>query len=139
MSVQVSARECTKNHPITRIGWPAAALFLMSTCIGSARSETVQQFWNTSTQVFTGVFLAPTGSKHWGANQTANDPDGSVSADERLKLTNVPAGRLDVRLIDKSGRTCIVKGVEVTTGRRYAFSIGDDELAHCRGPANHAK
>lgn len=114
-------------------------MLLLIAAVGPARSEAVQQFWNTSTQTFTGVFLAPAGSNRWGANQTANDPDGSVSADERLKLTDVPPGRVDVRLIDKAGRTCLVRGVEVMAGRRYAFAIGNDELTHCRQDASRAK
>lgn len=129
----------TINHRAVRIARCAAIILLLGAATGPVRSETVQQFWNTSTRTFTGVFLAPAGSNRWGPNQAANDPDGSVSADERLKLTDVPAGRLDVRLIDNAGRTCVVRGVEVTTGRRYAFAIGDDELVHCRQGPEGAK
>lgn len=137
--VPFSRFNITTNHPAAHIALCASVMLLLIAAVGPARSEAVQQFWNTSTQTFTGVFLAPAGSNRWGANQTANDPDGSVSADERLKLTDVPPGRVDVRLIDKAGRTCLVRGVEVMAGRRYAFAIGNDELTHCRQDASRAK
>ena len=38
----------------------------------------------------------------------------------------------DVRLVNKAGRSCVVKNVTVSAGGRYAFSIGDAELKACR-------
>ena len=31
--------------------------------------------------------LSPAGQNAWGANQCANDPDGAVDHDERLRIT----------------------------------------------------
>ena len=81
--VPFSSFNITTNHPAARIALCACVMLLLSAAVGPARSEAVQQFWNTSTQTFTGVFLAPAGSNRWGANQTANDPDGAVDPRER--------------------------------------------------------
>jgi hypothetical protein len=98
----------------------------------TAQAAAPLRFWNTSSREFTGVYLAAPGTDHWGPNETANDPDGSVAADERLKLPDLKPGQYDVRLVDKAGRSCIVKNVTVSAGGRYAFSIGDGELTACR-------
>ena len=105
------------------------AVMLVAT---AAQAAARLQFWNTSSEEFTGVYLAAPGTNQWGPNETANDPDGSVSADERLKLPDVAPGQYDVRLVNKAGRTCVVKNVTVRAGGRYAFSIGDAELKACR-------
>ena len=90
------------------------------------------QFWNQTSKEFTGVYLAPAGTSQWGGNQTDNDADHSVAADERLKLTGIAPGRYDVKLIDKAGRTCVVRDMEAKAGGKVAFAIGEPQLAGCK-------
>jgi hypothetical protein len=89
------------------------------------------RFWNLTGATITRLELAPAGTQAWGANQTANDPDGAVDADERLKLSDVQPGRYDVRLTDKSGRVCVVRSVEVVADKPYAFSVSEQDLTDC--------
>jgi hypothetical protein len=89
------------------------------------------QFWNQTSKEFSGVYLAPAGTTRWGPNQTDNDPDHTVSADERLKITGVAPGSYDVKLVEASGRACIVAGVEVKGTGKVAFAIGEAQLTHC--------
>jgi hypothetical protein len=89
------------------------------------------RFWNTTSVTITELYLAPAGTTSWGPNQCRNDPDGAVDADERLTLKDVTPGRYDVKLADKNGRTCIVRNVEVKSGKPYAFSIGESDLTAC--------
>ena len=89
------------------------------------------RFWNLTGTTIAKLYLAPAGSEQWGANQCANDPDGTVSSDERLRLDGVTAGRYDVRLVDADGRACIVKDVTVRAGQAYAFSLSDADLKDC--------
>src|SRR5579872_2573345 len=70
-------------------------------------------FWNLTGSTITDLQLAPAGTSAWSANECANDPDGVVDVDERLKLTGIEPGRYDVKLTKKSGPTCIVRNVEV--------------------------
>jgi hypothetical protein len=89
------------------------------------------QFWNQTSKEFGGVYLAPAGTTQWGPNQADNDDDHAVSADERLKITGVKPGKYDVKLVDKTGRTCIVAGVAVSGTGKVAFAIDEKQLTHC--------
>jgi hypothetical protein len=90
------------------------------------------RFWNTSTRSFVELRLAKPGTGQWGANQCENDKDKAVDADERLALTGVEPGRYDVKLVEKSGKSCVLSDIEVKSGGAYAFSIGEDELKACK-------
>ena len=76
----------------------AAAMLMVAATPSLAAQK--QQFWNETAHEMTGVYLAPAGTAAFGPNQALNDPDKSVSADERLALTGVTAGRYDVKLVD---------------------------------------
>jgi hypothetical protein len=87
------------------------------------------RFWNMTRHTISELYLAPAGTVNWGPNQCKNDKDGTVDADERLPITGVTAGSYDAKLVDVSGRTCIVKNVKVETGQ--IFSIEEKELTSC--------
>jgi hypothetical protein len=89
------------------------------------------RFWNLTSFTIKELRLAPAGTVQWGPDQCRNDPDGAVDADERLTLKGIAPGRYDVKLVDKKGRACIVRNVEVLTGTPYAFSISDNDLTDC--------
>jgi hypothetical protein len=89
------------------------------------------RFWNLTTVTIQELYLAPTGTAQWSANQCANDRDGSVDSDERLTITGVTPGYYDVKLKDKKGRVCTVANVELVSGRPYAFSLSDKDLTNC--------
>jgi hypothetical protein len=80
----------------------------------------------------TNLVMAPAGSSEFGPNQCANDRDGSVDHDERLRLIGVAPGRYDVRLTTKPGRVCTVRNVELKGGGKYAFSLSDSDLTDCK-------
>ena len=49
---------------------------------------------------------------------------------ERLRITGVPAGVYDARLIDVKGRTCTVRNLKIEPGQ--IFSIEEKELSSCK-------
>jgi hypothetical protein len=108
-----------------------AAAFVLTAGLSAAQAADsgVTRFWNLTGETITHLNLAPAGSTDWGADQCRNDPDGTVDFDERLRITGVSAGRYDVRFTDKTGRSCIVQGVDVKPGK--VFSIGKEELTNC--------
>jgi hypothetical protein len=59
---------------------------------GGAPAADRMQFWNLTGTTITKLYLAPAGTTKWGPDQCANDKDGSVDPDERLRLTGVTAG-----------------------------------------------
>ena len=87
------------------------------------------RFWNLTGEPITHLYLAPTGTTAWGADQCKNDPDGSVDFDERLRITGIGSGHYDAKFTDKTGRSCVVKGIEVKAGA--VFSIDKEMSSHC--------
>jgi hypothetical protein len=87
------------------------------------------RFWNLTRYTISEFYLAPTGTTAWGPNQCKNDKDGTVDADERLPITGVMPGAYDAKLVDTSGRTCIVRSIKIEAGQ--IFSIEEKELTSC--------
>ncbi len=110
----------------------AIALVALALCtvssLASAQGRPTR-FWNLTRHTISEFYLAPAGTTNWGANQCRNDKDGTVDADERLPITGVVPGSYDAKLVDVSGRTCIVRDVKVAAGE--IFSIEERELTSC--------
>ena len=108
----------------------AVALMLM---VAAAEAQTTKRsgmrFWNLTLYTLTSLQFSPPGQNAWGRNQCENDDDKTVDHNERLRITGLTAGRYDARIIDKIGRTCIVKDVEVKDG---VFSIEEKQLTSCQ-------
>jgi hypothetical protein len=84
----------------------------------------------TATTTFSGVYLAPAGGTQWGPNQALNDDDKELDFGERLTLTGLSPGIYDVKLVDKTGRTCILHQVNLT--KETSFDIRDAGLTDCK-------
>ncbi len=87
-------------------------------------------FNETTNTDFSELYLAPSGTTAWGANQTLNDRDRVLDHSERLPLSGVAAGIYDVRIVDTKGRACVLRNVDLRQER--SFEIRDDDLAACR-------
>jgi hypothetical protein len=109
----------------------AALCLLSSVASTTASSADRMRFWNLTSTTIAKLYLAPVGTTKWGPNQCANDPDGTVSMDERLELKGVAPGHYDVKVTDVHGRTCMVKDVTLQAGKGYAFSLSEDDLKDC--------
>jgi hypothetical protein len=103
------------------------ALILAFVPISASAKDT--RFWNLTADTITSLQLSPTGKNEWGQNQADNDRDHTVDHDERLKITDIAPGVYDVKFVDKSGRTCVVRGIEVKAGA--VFSIEEKGLKDC--------
>jgi len=100
---------------------------LLASAAGAADKPT--RFWNLTSMTIVDFRAAAPGSTDWGPNQCANDRDGAVDHDERLRITGVGSGRYDVKLTFKDGRVCTVKNVEIKDGG--VFSIEEKDLTEC--------
>jgi hypothetical protein len=87
------------------------------------------RFWNLTSSTVKSLELAPAGTSAFGPNQCANDPDGAVDHDERVKVTGVTTGAYDARLKLADGQVCMAKAVRIETGK--PFSIEDKDLVGC--------
>jgi hypothetical protein len=113
-----------------------AIFLLISSSSLAATAADRLKFWNLTSSTIKELHLAPVGTTDWGPDQCRNDPDGAVDVDERLTLKNIVPGHYDVKLVDKKGRVCIVRNVEVLGGKPYAFSISERDLTHCSSAPN---
>jgi hypothetical protein len=86
------------------------------------------RFWNLTLYTLTSLQFSAPGQNAWGKNQCENDDDKTVDHDERVRITGLAPGRYDARLMDRIGRTCVVKDVEVKDG---IFSIEERQLTNC--------
>jgi hypothetical protein len=87
------------------------------------------RFWNLASTTVIDLRMSSAGANAWGPNQCANDRDGTVDHDERLRITGVGPGRYDVKLVFKGGRVCTVRNIEVKDAG--IFSIEDKDLTDC--------
>jgi hypothetical protein len=110
-----------------RIAGVAIALVLMLSAAHAAQQRSMR-FWNLTLHTLTSLQFSPPGQNAWGPNQCENDNDKTVDHDERLRITGLATGRYDAKLIDKMGRTCIVKNVDVQEG---VFAIEEKQLTSC--------
>ena len=92
-------------------------------------AERPMRFWNLTRHTITEFYLAPAGTTKWGANQAKNDRDGTVDADERLRISDTPPGVYDAKFVDVSKRTCTVRNLKLVAGE--IFSIEEKELTSC--------
>jgi hypothetical protein len=106
----------------------AVALLLMAASAQAQSKRSGMRFWNLTLYTLTSLQFSATGQDKWGPNQCLNDDDKTVDHDERLRITGMTAGRYDARLIDKVGRTCVVRDVEVKDG---VFAIEEKQLTSC--------
>jgi hypothetical protein len=87
------------------------------------------RFWNLTSNTIVELRMAPAGTGAWGSNQCANDRDGTVDHDERLRIVGIGPGRYDLKLAFKDGRVCTVRNIEVKDAG--IFSIEDKNLTDC--------
>jgi hypothetical protein len=106
----------------------AAMLASLSVTAHAADGKGIR-FWNLTSATIVTLQMSPAGKDAWGPDQCRNDKDGTVDHDERLRITGIVAGRYDVRVAYKDGRTCVVRNVDVKDGG--IFSIADKDLGEC--------
>ena len=111
---------------MTRIALAILALVTTSS-LASAQSRPTR-FWNLTRYTVSEFYLAPAGTSNFGPNQCKNDKDGTVDHDERLRITGLAAGRYDAKVTDRTGRTCVVRNVDVKDG---IFAIEEKQMTNC--------
>jgi hypothetical protein len=84
----------------------------------------------TTSTVFTGVYFARPGTEAWGANQALNDKDHELDPSERLALKDLTRSVYDLKLVDRKGRTCIRRAVDLN--KETTFEVHDSDLTECK-------
>lgn len=112
---------------LKRICWIVAMTALTLPALAAAPPG--PRMWNLTPETMSDVRFAPSGTVAFGPNQCVNDKDGAVDFDERLRITNVPPGRYDLRLRDVKSRVCMVRNVAVPA--EGVFAIDEKDLVEC--------
>jgi hypothetical protein len=111
----------------------AAALLAIGIGFAGASPASAQgkgiRFWNLTAKTIAHFSLSPAGKGAYGANQCANDRDGTVDHDERLRITGTAPGRYDAKIGYVDGRICFARGL--TLADNEVFSIEDSQLTGC--------
>ena len=107
----------------------AIPLALAAIILAAPAAAKDTQFWNLTSSTVKSLELAPAGTSAFGPNQCANDPDGAVDHDERVKVIGVTTGVYDARLKLADGRVCMARAVRIETGK--PFAIEDKDLVGC--------
>jgi hypothetical protein len=107
---------------------PLAILWSLSS-LNAFAADRFYGFNETTSTVFTGVFLAPAGTSAWGPNEALNDKDKIWDAGERLSIRGVSRGKFDLKVVDRSGRVCVKHGLDLT--KDLTFDIRDHDLLDC--------
>jgi hypothetical protein len=110
------------------MGVAMALVLMLSAADAAHQRRSGMRFWNLTLYTLTSLQFSAPGQNAWGPNQCENDDDKTVDHDERLRITGLSPGRYDAKLIDKMGRTCVVKDVDVKDG---VFSIEEKQLTGC--------
>ena len=105
-------------------------VLLVSALTAQGASLKLVLFNMTARSDFPGVYLAPPGTDRWGENQALNDRDKSLDNEERLVLKGVAPGHFDLKLVDRQGRTCIIRNIDLATESSY--EIRDEALTDCK-------
>jgi hypothetical protein len=113
---------------VRKFAFMLLALSLTSS-LATAQQQRPTRFWNLTLHSIKEFYLAPAGTTNWGINQCKNDKDGVVDSDERLRVTDTSAGTYDARLVDVTGRACMVRNIKVEAGE--IFSIEEKDLTSC--------
>ena len=102
---------------------------LLSSSLEAFAQNPQPRFWNLTKEIVSEFYLAKAGTSQWGINQCKNDRDGTVSVNERLRLTETPAGQYDAKIVDVKGRICFAKNIAVKEGE--IFSLEESDLKDC--------
>jgi hypothetical protein len=107
-----------------------AACFAIVVCgvpvLDAFGADRISGFNETTSTAFTEVYLRPQGSATWGPNLALNDKDKVWDSGERLSITGLSPGIFDLKVIDRSGQTCIKRGLDLTRDR--TFELRDVDL-----------
>jgi hypothetical protein len=116
--------------PRLSAAWLCGVAGLYCAALPAAGADRFFLYNLTTSTTFTGVYLAPAGTDRWGSNQALNDKDKVLDPSERLAIKDIARGQFDAKLVDKSGRTCIRRGVDLR--QDTTFDIRDGDLTDCR-------
>ena len=87
-------------------------------------AERPTRFWNLTRHTISEFYWRRPAPPTGAPNQCKNDKDGTVDADERLRITDMPPGTYDAKLVDVSKRD-LHRPQHQARGRRDLLDRGE--------------
>lgn len=108
----------------------ALALALLISPLVASASEV--EFVNASSWTITEIYFSHAKEKNWGEDFLGSEV---LSKGDSLTLTDVEAGKWDVKVVDEDDDVCILENVAITANDKWV--INDKDLLGCQaGTAN---
>jgi hypothetical protein len=104
------------------------ALCMAAMPLAAAKKNTVTLV-NRSDWDIHHLYLSSSDDEEWGPDQLG---DHVIESGGSFKLTDIPCGNYDVKLVDEDGDECEVTEVDVCSGGE-TWKISNDDLLECEG------
>lgn len=116
----------------------AATMSIVSSAsIGRAEDEGVSiTFKNSSQWEIHHLFLSPTKSQEWGADQLGEKDDDVIKPGKSFELKQIPVGKYDVKIVDEDKDECIVAGVKIAANE--TVDLTDKDMVGCQQKTEEA-
>jgi hypothetical protein len=72
-------------------------------------------------------YVSPTKQDKWGPDQLGEE---TISKGKSFKLTGIPCGTYDAKLVDEDGDACVITGAKLC-GAEYTWKITNDLVQSC--------
>jgi hypothetical protein len=106
----------------------AALLFtLLPLAAGAAKKKASIKVINQSKWEIHHLYLSPSSSRHWGADQLGEDV---LSKGDSITLKDLDCDTYDIRVVDEDGDECIIEDEKLCKDESF-WKITDKELLSC--------
>lgn len=113
-----------------RVILAAALAVVASTLVVAAQKRVSVTIVNRSDWEIHELYLSPTDEDKWGADQLGNATIPARSG--RFRLTGIPVGDYDIKIVDEDADECVVEGVEIGAEGSEEWVITSKDLLQCQ-------
>ncbi len=106
----------------------ALAVFVGVASSMEAQKKTTVTVVNQSDWTIVEMYLSPVDEEEWGPDQLA---DHVIEPGASFKLSGIPCGTWDVRLVDEDEDECVVEGVDICANKE-TWTITSKDLLRCQ-------
>ncbi len=97
-----------------------------------AQKKTTVTIVNKSDWTIVELYLSSVDETKWGPDQLA---DQTIEPGASFKLSGIPCGTWDVRLVDEDEDECVVEGVDICANKE-TWTITSKDLLRCQAASN---
>lgn len=109
-------------------GWVAVLALAVLAPVAQAAKKADVTIVNKSDWTIEELYLSPNDEDSWGPDQLKQHV---IEPGESFKLTQIPCGTWDVKLVDEDGDECVVAGVDICANSE-TWTISSKDLLRCQ-------